>query len=244
MAIIVTLYLLFIIFLRRFLQKQRWRELVKHHATIKRKGPKVQTDEEKENEKGLRGDAIALGSVIVSMIALAAPFLQNPLIDYNVYHLATTSKGLEQYGIEVSNLGSETAKNVVLSLKAHDITFVKFMSDPVLSENSTKIENATGNAFFNLQSLPPRSQTFVTAELDAGENPDGTLVTFVRGDDTIGYHGSVPTIIIYSIYIGTLAYVSVITIKESWWRWWHNLMIIVGAIAILVLIFFLAIRLL
>jgi hypothetical protein len=209
-----------------------------------KKASKDKTDAQKEEEKKLRGDAIALGSVFVSIIALTVPFIQSPLIDYNVYHLGNTSKGLEQYRIEVSNLGSETAKNVVLSLKANDVTFVKFSSDPVLSEKSTEIEYSTGNAFFNLQSLPPRSQTFVTTELDASKNPDGTLTTFIRGEETVGYHGSVPTIIIYSVYVGTLAYVSIITIKESWWRWWHNLMIIVGAISILVLIFFLAIRLL
>jgi hypothetical protein len=244
MAIIVLLYLLFIIFLRRFLRKERLGALLKYQTTLKRKDAKVKTDAEKEEEKKLRGDAIALGSVIVSIIALTVPFIQSPLIDYNVYPPSKSSvEGIEQYRIEINNLGSETAKNVVLSLKADKVRFIKFTSDPVLSEKSTKITNDSGNAFFNLQSLPPRSLTWVTADMNTSENPDGTLTTFVRGDETVGYHGSVPTIIIYSIYVGILLYVSIVTIRESWWRWWHNIMIVVGAVAILVIIFMLAVRL-
>ena len=244
MAIIVLLYLLFIIFLRRFLRKERLTELLKYQATLRPKASKEKTDAQIKEEKKLRGDAIALGSVFVSIIALTVPFIQSPLIDYNVYPPKNSSvNDTEQYRIEINNLGSEAAKNVVLSLKADKVRFVKFTSDPVLSEASTKNTSDIGNAFFNLQSLPPRSLTFVTADLDTSKNPDGTLTTFLRGDETVGYHGSVPTIIIYSIYVGILLYVSLVTMKESLWRWWHNIMIIVGAVAILGLIFTLAARL-
>ena len=109
--------------------------------------------------------------------------------------------------VSIKNLGLAQANNVFASVTAEDIMFSNLESKPFLSSHLKVDDGTTGKAFFEINVLPPRSETLLTAKTNAS-NADMLkgLETFVRSDEKVGYHDTIITSVFYLIlgltYIG------------------------------------------
>lgn len=53
---------------------------------------------------------------------------------------------------------------------------------------------------FEIENLPPRSNTTIIAESNITLSKSRTIEAFVRSDETVGYHETIPTAIVYTCY--------------------------------------------
>jgi hypothetical protein len=171
---------------------------------------KISADGKKTKTTQILGaaDAIALGTLILGIIGTGLfPTIQSSLLDYST----DISENGKKLTVSIRNLGLAPANNVFASVSADGITFSNLESEPFLSNHFRGDDSTSGKAFFEINVLPPRSETLLTATTDAS-NVDmlKDLEIFVRSDDKVGYHDTIITSIFYLIlgltYIGLFIY--------------------------------------
>jgi hypothetical protein len=143
-----------------------------------------------------RADAIALASLIATIAVTGIlPILLNPLIDYS----ATVQENGTKLMIEIKNLGLDSANNVMSSVSAKDVEFSSFESEPFLANHFRANTSILGKGFFEISIIPPRSETFVYATLNASRADEkNDLIVYLRSDERVGFHDTLITSIFYS----------------------------------------------
>lgn len=140
-------------------------------------------------------DAIALGSLVASIaITGILPILLSPLLDYSVSILDNNTK----LTIQIENLGLASAKNIISSVSAKNVTFSNFESEPFLANHFITNSSILGHGFFEVNLLPPRSETIVNAMLDSSKaDQKQKMIVYVRSDERVGFHDTIITSIFY-----------------------------------------------
>jgi hypothetical protein len=175
-----------------------------------RKNLKVSEDEKFGLADMKTGDILSLvGLVGTIAIALVVPFSQLPILDYNVVGLSSSRiENAKDFYIVIHNFGNVEAENVLVSLEATNVKFLKFRTDPFLSKhfiNNTTTKGAIiGKAVLEFDSLPPRSHTVITASMSKLSNSDSApeLKTHLRSDEAVGYHNTTWLVVFYLIMAG------------------------------------------
>lgn len=151
-------------------------------------------------------DRISFGSLIVTMItSLVFPFIQVPLLDYSFDPANIDKNSTKDLTIKIHNFGLAPAKHVVGALGDGNVIFKDITSEPFLSKyfgNNIKgttgyRANATTNkdGFFDIDVLPPGSETAITAKIDVSKSSDDTQMTaYLRSDETVGHINDIVSI--------------------------------------------------
>ncbi|HZA64024.1 MAG TPA: hypothetical protein VE573_14205 [Nitrososphaeraceae archaeon] len=142
-----------------------------------------------------QADTIALGALILSILTTGLiPIITNPLLDYSV----DVPQNNTMLKIDIKNLGLAPAKHVVVSIIANNVNFSNFESIPFLANYFKVNTTILGKAFFEIDILPPRSETSVTAKLDISKaSADEEIATYVRSDERVGFHDTIIASIFY-----------------------------------------------
>lgn len=154
-------------------------------------------------------DSISFGGLIVTMItSLVFPFIQVPLLDYSFEPDYIFKQDPKDLTIKIHNSGLAPAKHVIGALKADNLTFSKITSEPFLSNyfrTNTNTSGTTGyrantttgyktnttpseNGFFDIDVLPPGSETSITTKMDISKsNNDTQMTVYLRSDEGVGH---------------------------------------------------------
>jgi hypothetical protein len=145
-----------------------------------------------------------VGLVVTITVTGIYPFIQSPLLDYRIRDAGPDEKDIKTFKVDVHNYGLSPAKDVVISIDSYKAKFVNMTSKPILPIIQN-ISNKTGAALFGIQVLPPFSDTSIVANLNTTVNQVTNLTAYVRSDERVGYHDTIPTAAFYlglsSIYI-------------------------------------------
>jgi uncharacterized membrane protein (DUF485 family) len=213
MGIIVMTVAIFIVFMRRFLKPKKLEE----DSTAVRTGIISE-------RRDWRTDLIALATIAISIVAVLFPFLQTPILDYVVSDGPKIDNMTETFEISITNYGNVVAKNVVISIMVadlHNFRFNNFISEPILPDTKS-ITNQTGRGLFEIKVLPPRSNTTVTAEYNFTKGDAPKIKTFVRSDETVGYHVTILTTVVYTTYVILLSFITTVLVKRIKWKWQYS----------------------
>jgi hypothetical protein len=140
-------------------------------------------------------DAVAVASLIVTIVVTGVlPLLLSPLLDYSASIQANGNK----LTIDITNLGLATANNIISSVSAKNVTFSNFQSEPFLENHFRANGSMLGKGFFEISTMPPRSETIVNATLDTSKaEKKEQLKVYLRSDERVGFHDTVITSIFY-----------------------------------------------
>jgi hypothetical protein len=190
-----------------------------------------------------RAELVTLGGAIVAAFALISPF-QYPLLDYTVHEpqLMATGKN-ETLKIDIHNYGFASAKHVIISMNAHNVSFLRLSTEPFLSTDfkyNTTLVNHTGYAFSKIAVLPPKSSTIITTTLNInGSRGNISIIPYVRSDEQSAYHNAIYADILYAIFLSLLVftpYIIFVLNPESWIKRYYG-GVIVTVIIINIFIF-------
>jgi hypothetical protein len=142
-----------------------------------------------------QADTIALGSLILSIVVTGIlPFLLSPLLDYS----ASPQENGTKLTITMTNLGLASANNIMGSVSAKNVTFSNFESQPFLANHFRANSSILGKGFFEITTMPPRSETNVTATLNASTaDKNEPILVYVRSDERTGFHDTLITSLFY-----------------------------------------------
>jgi hypothetical protein len=156
------------------------------------------------------GDAISFGSLIVTIIStFILPLLQAPILGYLISDpepLDLAQENILQSKIKINNYGTSPAKHVVGSMSADNTTFLNFTVNPFLSKqfkDNTNSSNQTTQGFFEIEVLPPGSETIVTATMNISNDTGQPLMIDIRSDEIVGHINWLANLVIAS-YISFL----------------------------------------
>jgi hypothetical protein len=216
-ALITTaIFLVIVLSYRHYLVRKS-----EHAENVKKESPrKDATNQESEKEAEpeeapSRADAIALGSLVATIVITGIlPIMLNPLVDYS----ATLQENDTKLTIEIKNLGLGSANNVVSSVSAKNVSFSNIESEPFLEKHFRANSSIVGKGFFEITIMPPRSETFVYATLDSSKADENTaLKVFLRSDERVGFHDTLITSIFY--FLLGMTYLMLL----SYWIYWGHL---------------------
>ena len=201
-SLITTLLFAFIIFSYRIFIKRT----SQHRGKQTREGTAVSL-----------ADSVALMTLILGVIVTGLlPVIQSPLIDYSA-DLSSNNTALE---IDVSNLGLAAANHVIVSVVADNVDFYESREEPFLA-NHFKVNNSTsGNIFFEIDVMPPRSGISITTDLSGANTGKGEVIPYVRSDERVGFHLTLITSVFYFL-LGS-AYVFAFVYLVYWDRIKHS----------------------
>ena len=92
-----------------------------------------------------------------------------------------------------------------------DFAYNNFTSEPILP-GTKSITSQTGSTLFEIEVIPPRSSTTVIVEYTITK--DGPpMKTFVRSDETVGYHGTILATLVYTAYVVLLTFITTVLAK-------------------------------
>ena len=192
-------------------------------------------------------NSISLSSLIVTLVVSGIyPFLQNPLLDYNVNQVGEGQiANTEKVKVTVSNYGIVSAKNTVFSMSSNNVKFTDFVPQPYLSDYF-KTSSIDGSGLFEIAVLPPRSDTEITVTLDTSKINQNIQTqdfrTYVRSDERVGFVGVLMTIAFY-ISLGffyIISYIIIVIRNHLDTISWKPLVLCVGVIVGLTGIFTIA----
>jgi hypothetical protein len=227
-ALITSVIFLVIVLSYRHYLKRKYKD-AKNEKTKAQKREKYEhmfhmssartNQEEQPEEAPTRADAIALGSLIVTIaITGILPIMLNPLVDYS----ATLQENGTKLTIEIKNLGLGSANNVMSSVSAKNVSFSNFESEPFLANHFRANSSILGKGFFEISIMPPRSETFVSATLDPSRaDVNAEMKVFLRSDERVGFHDTLITSIFY--FLLGMAYILLLTYWVYWRRQLHKL---------------------
>jgi hypothetical protein len=169
-------------------------------------------------------DGIALMTLIATIIVTGLlPIIQNPLVDYSAALSPTDPNNPQsknfKLNIDIINYGLASANHLIVSVKAVDanVKFNNSQSTPYLSNHFNKNESMPGNLFLEIDTLPPRSQINMSTYLE-GVDPDKqkNVIPYVRSDERVGFHLTIPTSLFYLVLGGV--YVLILVYLVYWNR--------------------------
>jgi hypothetical protein len=74
----------------------------------------------------------------------------------------------------------------------------KIESEPFLPNHFKADSSVLGKGFFEISVMPPRSETIVTAKVDAvNASEDEYLKVYLRSDERVGFHDTIITSVFY-----------------------------------------------
>jgi hypothetical protein len=146
---------------------------------------------------------LSIGALIVTlMIVMVTPFVQLPILDYNTSNpVLTGTENDERVDITIANYGIVSAKHVTVSLQADNVKFAGFTSKPLLSTNlNSSLSTPIGDGLVELDVLPPRAFTTITADLKpSNSNINQELTIYLNSDETVGYHNVISIVFFYTV---------------------------------------------
>jgi hypothetical protein len=205
-----VIFLVIVLSYRNYVSREREKKDEEWGKKNEKQREKDQAQREKDEKQGptSKADAIAVASLIATIVITGVlPLLLSPLLDYSISPLENGNK----LTIDITNLGLATANNIISSVSAKNVNFSNFESEPFLANHFRANGSILGKGFFEISTMPPRSETIVNATLDtskAGKNEQ--LKVYLRSDERVGFHDTLITSIFYLglgvIYVGLFIY--------------------------------------
>jgi len=158
---------------------------------------------------------LTLGGLVFGLVTfIISPYINSPVLDYHVGKpYSTQSPNIKYVRIDITNSGTATANNVLLSYKAPGATFLAYETQPYLPSNYTyaiRGNNQTGKAFLLINSLPAGSTTVVFEGIRIETSKNQELTTYLRSDEGVAFYNVLGIIAFYialSAIYGTTAYI-------------------------------------
>lgn len=135
-----------------------------------------------------------IGLLATVVATLIFPFVQNPLLDYDVTLENKNNVTLENknnetivpFQIDIRNWGLKTANNVIISLNMPGSSFRQIKSIPYLSDYLNTTSDNGGNQLVKIGAIPSSSQTTIIGNVVFPSSNGENLIVYLRSDETVG----------------------------------------------------------
>lgn len=156
------------------------------------------------------GDRLTLVGLFVTVLGtLIYPFIQNPMIDYDVTIGSKDKNNLTSFQTNIRNWGLSSAKNIIISYNMPHTDFIGINSTPYLSNYMNMSSDKNGDEFIKIEVIPPRTETKINGRLNFSERTAEELITYVRSDERVGHHDALIKLIFYLLIILSYSLISV-----------------------------------